>query len=72
MSQDYNQVRTAIKNILNCSAWDDGSLGPVLVRLVIYLKRANFLTVLITKNRHGMLRGRMTRNLELVDLAVLK
>ena len=28
-----NKVRADIKAILNNSKWDDGSLGPVLVRL---------------------------------------
>ena len=30
---DYNAVALAIKDILNNKQWDDGSLGPVFVRL---------------------------------------
>eukprot|EP00842_Homolaphlyctis_polyrhiza_P001691 jgi/Hompol1/2522/HPOL_000077-RA len=32
-SVDYNAVRKDIRAILNNASWDDGSLGPVLVRL---------------------------------------
>jgi catalase (peroxidase I) len=32
-SQNYSQVKEAIKSILAHPSWDDGSYGPVLVRL---------------------------------------
>jgi catalase (peroxidase I) len=30
---DYEQVKRAVKDIMTKPGWDDGSLGPVLVRL---------------------------------------